>query len=101
MGELEEWIKECLEEMNLTPQTLDRSIVEENVAVFVLRNAFDSAPEPVSHRHVAFDVEGNGKSIALRLGKQALMVTSWETLGMHTTRNLIAACLENLQSDDW
>ena len=30
MEELEEWIKECLEEMNLTPQTLDRSIVEEH-----------------------------------------------------------------------
>lgn len=100
MEELEEWIKECLEEMNLTPQTLDRSIVEENVAVFVLRNAFDSAPQPASHRHIAFDVEDNGKAVALRLGKQVLMVTSWETLGMHTTRNLIAAYLENLKSDE-
>ena len=64
------------------------------------RNAFDSIPEPARHRHVAFDVGGNGKAIALRLGKQVLMVTSWGTLGMHTTRNLIAAYLENLQSDE-
>ena len=65
-----------------------------NLTVFVMRNAFDSAPQPASHRHIVFNVEDNGKAIALRLGKQVLMVTSWETLAMHRARNLIATYLE-------
>ena len=85
MKEIEAWIKEYLAEMDLSVEGLDRSICADNVLTFVLRNVTDSPGQPSKHEDFVLKIKGTGAAIAVRLGAQVMIATSWQTMLLEQT----------------